>query len=173
MGRNIVMGFGGYSVTVGRGNYFSQSYPFVLQRILEPVLQATLNIGITVRNGAIGGIPSFPYAFCFEHFLGKDLDVVSWDYSLNEGKGAALMESYVRQTQHQLDNQPMIITLDTNQKRCDLLEGYAEKNWIRDGICVDQGKAIPKDILALDSDKRPPGFQHWEEFGAPAGCPGR
>jgi len=46
--------FGGYSVTVGRGNYFSQSFPFVMNRILEPPFKL-LGINLSVKNAAIGG----------------------------------------------------------------------------------------------------------------------
>ena len=68
-----------YSVTVGRGNYFSQSFPFVMQTKLEPLFNA-LKIELEVRNAAIGGVPSFPYGWCLENFWGLDADVVSWDY---------------------------------------------------------------------------------------------
>ena len=90
------MSFAGYSVTVGRGNYFSQSFPFIVEKILQATLQTLLGIPLQVRNAAIGGIPSFPYGFCLSHFLGDDADVVSWDYSMNEGRGSAILESYIR-----------------------------------------------------------------------------
>lgn len=73
----FVFSFAGYSVTVGRGNHYSQPYPFVLGRILEPLFQKSFQTSVTVCNAAIGGIPSYPYAFCFEHFLGDDADVIS------------------------------------------------------------------------------------------------
>ena len=80
-GARFVMSFAGYSVTVGRGNHWSQSYPFVMEGILKPVLEmAPLGIELTVRNSAIGGIPSFPYGWCLSNFLGDDSDSVSWDY---------------------------------------------------------------------------------------------
>ena len=64
--------FGGYSVTVGRGNYFHQSYPFVLQRLLNRTMES---LGLTqnhldIRNAAIGGVPSFPYGWCMTNFWG-------------------------------------------------------------------------------------------------------
>jgi len=124
-GEPFVLSFAGYSVTVGRGNHLHQSYPFVIERVLKPVLQQALGLDITVRNAAIGGIPSYPYGFCFEHFLGLDSDVISWDYSMNEGKGAAVLESYIRQSQSQLPHKPMLILLDTNQQRCNLVKDYA------------------------------------------------
>lgn len=164
----FVLGFAGYSVTVGRGNYFHESFPFVLERLLKPLLRETLDVSIVVRNGAIGGIPSFPYAFCFEHFLGNDLDVLSWDYSMNEGRGASVLESYLRHSQQQ-PRRPMMILLDTNAQRCNLLKEYTDNHWLSAGLCV--GKA--KEALPDKFDTSLPGLQHWDEFGAPASCPGR
>ena len=72
-----VMAFAGYSVTVGRGNHLEESYPYVLGRILSPVLaMPPLGIDLVVRNSAIGGIPSFPYGWCLRNFLGEDADSV-------------------------------------------------------------------------------------------------
>ena len=171
----FVLSFAGYSVTVGRGNYYSQSFPFVLQRVIEPLLQDALSVDVQVINAAIGGIPSYPYAFCFEHFLGSDPNVISWDFSMNEGRGAAVLESYLRQSQHQLHNRPMVILLDTNKQRCQLLKRYTELGLLPDGMCVGMAKDVVQDknMLELPDKEKPPGFQHWKEFGAPQQCPGR
>lgn len=61
---------------MGRGNYFNQSYPFVLEEILKEPMKL-IGIDLQVRNAAIGGVPSFPYAWCLENFLSPDADVVS------------------------------------------------------------------------------------------------
>jgi CheY-like chemotaxis protein len=181
-GRSLVLSFAGYSVTVGRGNHLQQSFPFVVQRILEPVLQHSpyLQMNVTVRNAAIGGIPSFPYGFCFEHFLGRDADVISWDYSMNEGNGAAVLESYLRQSQQQLPNRPMVILLDTNKRRCSVMETYTKQGLLADGLCVGMAKdVLDKSLLdqlnqeGNDDSHLPVGLQHWQDFGAPQKCPGR
>lgn len=171
----FVMSFAGYSVTVGRGNHYKQSYPFVLERILQPLLLSEFNMKLTVRNAAIGGIPSFPYGFCLTHFLGRDANVVSWDYSMNEGKGSAVLEAYIRQSQSQLSNtQPMMIVLDTNAARCDLLKSYIQSNLLLDGMCVGMAKDAVDDLPSLlQKETLPIGFQDWNEFGAAPSCPGR
>jgi hypothetical protein len=179
--RPFEMAFGGYSVTVGRGNHYQQSYPFVLQRILRPLFQSQLGgLSLRVTNAAIGGIPSFPYGFCFSHFFGSSADVVSWDYSMNEGKGAAVFESYLRHSQHQLSKQPMMIVLDRNPARCNALRDYTVERFIQDGLCVGMAKdvlepAVLTELNAEDTGKSkyPAGLQNWSEFGAPASCPGR
>lgn len=187
--RPFVVSFAGYSVTVGRGNHYHQSFPFVLERILGPLIRDQLHgkTSLVVRNAAIGGIPSFPYGFCFEHFLGTDSSVVSWDYSMNEGSmyGAAVLESYVRHSQSQLSlTRPMIIALDTNPQRCQLLKSYADLGIVRDALCVGMAKdAVPdlksriqkreKDGASSSTTTIPEGFRDWDEFGAQPSCPGR
>jgi CheY-like chemotaxis protein len=172
--RPFVLAFAGYSVTVGRGNHFQQSFPFVLERILRPLLRESLQLDVVVRNAAIGGIPSFPYGFCFDHFLGSDPDVISWDFSMNEGNGASVLEAYLRHSQTQLSKRPMIILLDKNAPRQRVLEMYTRNEWISDAISVKTAKdAVDSTLLQLPEDQRPPGLQRWDEFGAPASCPGR
>ena len=51
----FVMGFAGYSITVGRGNYFHQSFPFVVERVLQESMKAVGVPNFIVRNSAIGG----------------------------------------------------------------------------------------------------------------------
>ena len=54
--------FGGYSVTVGRGNYFHQSFPFVMERILRQPFEL-LGVDLSVKNAAIGGYVSLWFVF--------------------------------------------------------------------------------------------------------------
>jgi hypothetical protein len=164
--RPFVMAFSGYSITVGRGNFFNQSFPFVMQNALKESVHQIFGIPLVVRNGAIGGIPSFPYGFCLEHFLGRDPDIISWDYSMNEnGKDASVLEAFVRQATQQLPRRPMIIMIDTNANRMNLLKQYTEKGWLHDAIAVGK-KDILDEKKVFSMDPLPPGFQEWEEFGA-------
>lgn len=123
--RHFEIAFGGYSVTVGRGNYFNQSYPFILENLLTKPMKH-LGIKLRVRNAAIGGVPSFPYGWCLDNFLGEDADVISWDYSMNEAGGAADgLEAYLHHGLS-MNKQPMLIVKDTStsiaQKRYDLIQ---------------------------------------------------
>jgi hypothetical protein len=171
--RPFVMSFAGYSVTVGRGNYFSQSFPFVVERILQQPMQSLFNVSLTVRNAAIGGIPSFPYGFCLAHFLGEDADVVSWDYGMNEGRGSAILESYLRHSLL-LPKKPMMILLDNNPERTKLLEEYTSRNILPDAIQVQRANdVLDFNPSTLSQNNAPRGFQEWDKFGAGDGCPGR
>jgi hypothetical protein len=170
--RPFVMAFSGYSITVGRGNFLNQSFPFVLESILTEPLQKILGIPLVVRNAAIGGIPSFPYGFCLEHFLGADPDVIGWDYSMNEGaRDSSILEAFVRQAMQQLQKRPMLIMLDRNAARTKLLRDYASHGYLSDAIAVSKGDIVDKKIF--EQKPLPPGFQEWDQFGAPKVCPGR
>lgn len=177
--RPFVMAFTGYSVTVGRGNFFNQSFPFVVQRILQVPLQQVLGIPLQVTNAAIGGIPSFPYSFCLEHFVGLEADVLSWDYSMNEGKSAASVEAFLRQALQQLPHHPMMILLDRQVSRQALLQDYTQLGLVHDALMVGRKEDIwgsasdlPPPLTNEAEAVLPPGFQDWNVFGAPAKCPG-
>lgn len=171
--KRFVMSFGGYSVTVGRGNYYHQSYPFVMEKVLQPLFK-NMDLELIVRNSAIGGIPSFPYGWCLPNFLGKDSDVVSWDYGMNEGQDADAFESYLRQSVATLDKRPMMILLDTKRSRVNMLKAYHDNGSLLDSIAVGRGEVVvKKDIFQLKEEDRPIGFQKWDEWGAPKGSPGQ
>lgn len=169
----FVMSFGGYSVTVGRGNYYHQSYPFIMKNVLAPIFEE-MDMELIVRNSAIGGIPSFPYGWCLPNFLGKDPDVVSWDYGMNEGQDADAFESYLRQSVTTLDKRPMMILLDTKKSRVQMLKSYFDNGVLVDSISVGRADSVVnKEILQMEEKDRPLGFQRWDEWGAPKGSPGQ
>ena len=112
--RSFQFAFAGYSVTTGRGNYFHQSYPFVMKNILSDTMTLLGISSIQVRNAAIGGIPSFPYGWCLTNFLGENPDVISWDYAMNEPQGIPQgFEAYLRQMLSS-SSPPKLIVKDTH-----------------------------------------------------------
>ena len=168
--RPFVMAFSGYSITVGRGNFFNQSFPFVAEGVLKEPMQKLFDIPLVVRNSAIGGIPSFPYGFCMEHFLGSDPDVISWDYSMNEGGGdASVLEAFLRQATQQLSKRPMVIMIDTNANRMRTLDEYTKKRWLKDAIAIGKKEILNEEEIFGETgggQQLPVGFQEWNEFGA-------
>lgn len=169
--RTFRMAFGGYSVTAGHGNYFSQSFPMVLERILGTVFQV-IGMSLEVRNAAVGGCPSFPYGWCLENFLGDDPDVVSWDFSMNEaGDDPVGLESYVRHVVHTFPRAQLLVK-DTHmaENRRKVLEDYAAI--LRDPLVVHTEPAV-EPFLDLEEAYRPDGFRAWRKFGSPQGAPGQ
>ena len=62
-GTAAVLSIGGYSVTAGHGVYYNESWPEVLQRLLQPLFSAA-GVPLDVRNMGNGGIASLPYGWC-------------------------------------------------------------------------------------------------------------
>jgi hypothetical protein len=169
--RPFAIAFGGYSVTVGRGNYYSQSFPFVMERLMK-TLFGIAGVELSVRNAAIGGCPAFPYGWCLSNFLGESPDVISWDYSMNEaGGGPEGMEAYVRHALT-LPRRPKLLVKDTHMatQRRNLLGSY--ENLLKDPVVIHTDPAV-KPFLNREEAHRPEGFQEWRKFGAPPGAPGQ
>ncbi|GAX11024.1 hypothetical protein FisN_2Lh553 [Fistulifera solaris] len=169
--RPFRIAFGGYSVTAGRGNLFSQSYPFQMEHILHTLFQLQ-GVELKVRNAAIGGCPSFPYGWCLPNFLGSDADVVSWDFSMNEAGGdPSGLEAYIRHLL-QMPHRPKLIVKDTHMatERRNLLQKYSYL--MVDAIVMHTDPAA-RPFLNRKEEYRPPGFQEWRKFGSPPGAPGQ
>jgi hypothetical protein len=73
------MAFGGNSAIAGCGNFFHQSFPFIVEGLLSDPL-ALLGLTLKVRNGAMEDIAAFPYTWCRSNFLGDNIDVASMDF---------------------------------------------------------------------------------------------
>lgn len=165
------LSFGGYSVTVGRGNYFHQSYPFILENILSPIFEK-VNVAFKVHNGAIGGTPSFPYGWCLRNFLGVENDFISWDFSMNEGRSAMGLEAYLRQGIVMFGN-PMVMLLDNfksggGKVRRELVQKYVDLGVLTDVVIVNPDFSyVPKELMKEE------GLRDWDAFGAPEGAPGK
>jgi len=173
--RPFKVSFAGYSVTVGRGNYFHQSYPFVLEKLLKKPM-SFLGITLQIRNAAIGGVPSFPYGWCLENFLGEDVDVISWDFSMNEAGGVPNgLEAYIRHAMT-LRRKPMMIVKDTGRniaaRRRELLQDYVDFGVLKDPVVLSIEDAM-EEFATLSEDMLPIGLREWRKFGAPKGAPGQ
>jgi hypothetical protein len=176
--------FGGYSVTTGRGNYFQQSFPFVMKQQLQTLFQF-LGMELEVRNAAIGGCPSFPYGWCMPNFWGHSPDVVSWDYSMNEAGGDPTgMEAYLRHVMG-MPSRPKLIVIDSysmGTDRRNILQSYAAyaKRWYsqtissaHDPMVIHTDRVVPSFLEIQPENRRPTGFRDWRKFGAPPLAPGQ
>lgn len=174
--RPFRFGFIGYSVTAGRGNYFNQSFPFVMQRLLEAPMKE-LGIDLQVINSGIGGVPSFPTGLCLENHLGT-ADMVSWDFAMNEANDVVEgIEAYIRNVLSLNKNQnmgPMLIVKDTHmaEQRAKMIANYVGSGNLIDPLVVTTDPAVFP-FLEMDEEYRPVGFQKWREFGSPQNAPGR
>ena len=94
-GRPWTIAIAGASVTAGFGNFHNESYPLILERMLAPTFAAA-GVTLHVRNVANGGISSFSSGLCASAVLGRDPDVVAWDFKQTDGRDYALSETFLR-----------------------------------------------------------------------------
>jgi len=171
--RPFRMAFGGYSVTVGRGNLFEQSFPFQMQKKFKTVFLLAGLEDLQVHNAAIGGCPAFPYGWCMKNFWGENPDVVSWDFSMNEAGGVPEgLEAYIRHLLATYPRPPKLLVKDTfmASQRRGILASYS--SFLRDPVVIHTDPAV-KHFLDRKEEYRPIGFQEWRKFGAPVGAPGQ
>ena len=124
--------FGGYSVTVGRGNYHSQSWPNIAGARLGSLFKAMGN-SLETNNHGHGGAPSLPYGWCLATILGDDADLVSWEFTLNEQKTRANSEVYLREALS-LPSKPAVLFSDNRwtprlNPRYTMLQQYSKQGW--------------------------------------------
>ncbi len=78
----------GHSSAAGHGNLFSQSYGYILEQSAKPVFEA-IGIKFYGKNYAIGATKSAPEsALCMSAIYGVDLDILSWDFAMTDGRGS-------------------------------------------------------------------------------------
>ena len=92
----FVWATGGHSACAAHGNLHRESYTATLERALrEPF--AALGLHFVGRNFAGGGLSSGPeVGFCIESIFGMDIDVLSWDYGMTDGRNDIKMDLYFR-----------------------------------------------------------------------------
>ena len=81
---------GGHSAAAGHGNLFNQTYAYVIEQSLQGLF-GSLGIKFYAKNFAMGGTKSSPeIALCMESLFGTDVDIVSWDYGMTDGRSPQL-----------------------------------------------------------------------------------
>ena len=82
----LVWATGGHSSAAGHGNLFNESYTAFMEHALTDVFGA-IGIEFEGRNDAMGGTDSAPeIALCEEAIMGTDIDVISWDFGMTDGR---------------------------------------------------------------------------------------
>lgn len=85
---------GGHSASAGHGNLFNESYTAFMERIAHAVFQS-VGLELVGRNYAMGGMSSTPeLGLCVEAVYGLDIDVLSWDFGMTDGRNYEKMEFY-------------------------------------------------------------------------------
>jgi hypothetical protein len=118
----FVVGVSGSSVTAGHDNFYSQNYAHVLEDTLRPVFSA-MDVSLDVRNRAMGNNPCMPYDLCMPTFMGRDLDVLTWEQSMFCGHDSRPVEAFTRSAFH-MDKVPTVMYLSSGtpfweEQECD------------------------------------------------------
>lgn len=76
------------------GNLYNESYTAVLERTVQEIFAQT-GLWFQSRNYAMGGTASGPeVAHCEDAIFGLDMDVLSWDFGMTDGRNTAIFELY-------------------------------------------------------------------------------
>ena len=82
----FVWATGGHSAAAGHGNLYNESYTAYMERSVMNVFLA-VGIDFVGRNYAMGGMSSGPeIALCLESLFGIDVDLISWDFGMTDGR---------------------------------------------------------------------------------------
>ncbi|MGK3748426.1 MAG: hypothetical protein ACI8RD_000718 [Bacillariaceae sp.] len=85
---------GGHSAAAGHGNLYNESYTAYMERDLKDIF-GSIGLEFEGRNYAMGGTSSGPeISMCFKEVFGQDVDFISWDYGMTDGKDSSLMQHY-------------------------------------------------------------------------------
>lgn len=76
----------------GHDSYFREAYPQVFHDTMLPVFRTMPWMNFTVRNHALGNNPCYPYDACIATHLGNDLDMLTWEQSMNCGRDAKVID---------------------------------------------------------------------------------
>jgi len=115
---NFVFGIGGPSTAAGHGNLHSQSYGAVLETSLQPIFEA-LGIHFYAKNYARSGVDSGPqFAMCMHAIFGNELDIVSWDFAITDGRRYSDYELYAQRAGMH-PGKPILFSFNPKHKNID------------------------------------------------------
>lgn len=150
----FVVGFGGSSVTAGHDNYHHEAYPQVFYDTLDPLMKL-LSITFVVRNRAIGNNPCYPYDECLNTHLGNDLDVVTWEQSMNCGRESKPLETFTR-IAAQMPKKPTVIYITSGtpswtQDDCRSINSSIDANTKTAAVAISMTEIVLKPYKAVAS----------------------
>mmetsp|Transcript_27387 Transcript_27387/g.49738 ORF Transcript_27387/g.49738 Transcript_27387/m.49738 type:complete len:783 (+) Transcript_27387:70-2418(+) len=167
--KEFVVAFGGHSSAAAHGNLFNQSYAHAFERLLSPVFQAA-GLDLVVRNHAMGGTGCVPSAYCAGNVYGTDLDAISWDFGMTDGRNIDHGELYYRQAI--LQNQAarpgslpplLLLAHNTDNLREGLMQHYSRAGFEVAGIRMNQAMdLVPKTESAQHASTLPDALQFLE-----------
>ena len=82
----FVWASGGHSSSAGHGNFMHEAYTAVLANRIRPLFDA-LQVGFAGRNYGMSATAAAPeLSMCSAAVYGQDVDVITWDFGLTDGR---------------------------------------------------------------------------------------
>ena len=107
----FVWATGGNSQAAGHGNFMSEAFTHVLTTRITPMFHS-LGIEFEGRNYGMSGSRSAPeVSMCSAEIYGQDVDVLSWNFGITDGKASWRMGHYFWRGIHAIPNLPILMTL--------------------------------------------------------------
>jgi len=165
---------GGHSAAAGHGNLFHQAYGNIIEQSLKGVF-GSLGINFNAKNYAMGGTKSAPEtALCMEAIYGTDIDIISWDFGMIDGRA---IELYNLWSQRAGAHPTRPILFSFGQRYSDSVHEFYERSG---GAGFEQNYANVKNIFPnsddddVDTSKLPPAVRNYicgghTEVGEPCG----
>jgi len=92
----FVWAVGGHSAAAGHGNLFKQAYANIIEESLKPIF-ASMGIRFYAKNYAMGGTKTSPeVSLCMESIFGPEVDILSWDYAMTDGRSPPLYNMWLQ-----------------------------------------------------------------------------
>lgn len=167
----FVWATGGHSSAAGHGNLFNESYTAVMEHALEDIF-GSIGIEFEGRNYAMGGTDSAPeIALCGEAIFGTDVDVISYDHCMTDGRNWDRKGMYANRGAGLNPGRPVIVDMFIDkfvERRVEELQKIEERGlaglYMNTEMFQEMKDGIP-DTFGLNSEQinaLPPFVRHFK-----------
>mmetsp|Transcript_4194 Transcript_4194/g.7004 ORF Transcript_4194/g.7004 Transcript_4194/m.7004 type:complete len:655 (-) Transcript_4194:39-2003(-) len=164
---SFVWATAGDSSAAGHGNMLNQSYTAVLERTVQPAFQA-LGLQFVARNYAMSWYQSAPeLALCMESVYGTDLDVLNWDFSMQDGQTHSYKTELWAERATMHPSLPLLFFVDNSaaSSRLSMLQNKLESNGVGfvfvDKMAMDRVRSRVPPTVATSTAIVPEALQNW------------
>ena len=142
--------YSGNDAAAGHGNFFDEQYTIVMQNRARDLFRS-VGLDLVARPYGMGGATSAPeIAGCLEMIYGSDVDLITWDFSMTDGRFFWRMEFFAHRVM-MLKNHPPLLVLNagTEPVRKQMVEHLTEQGMA--ALRQDDHYVISKQLEFPDS----------------------
>eukprot|EP00816_Leptocylindrus_hargravesii_P013840 CAMPEP_0196806634 /NCGR_PEP_ID=MMETSP1362-20130617/6546_1 /TAXON_ID=163516 /ORGANISM="Leptocylindrus danicus, Strain CCMP1856" /LENGTH=658 /DNA_ID=CAMNT_0042180211 /DNA_START=198 /DNA_END=2174 /DNA_ORIENTATION=+ len=113
----------GHSAAAAHGNLYHQSYTQSIEDVARDIF-ASVGLEFKATNFAMGGMRSGPeLCFCMEAVYGSDIDVLSWDFGMTDGRDSWKLSCWGSRASA-LPSRPILALIDGSAGRFSQLQPF-------------------------------------------------